>query len=73
MFPDAFHQAAEKTDDPHDRAELHAAGTVLAMIGGMPHDVDHIHRWVGGLMWAHAPLGGSEVDRPTPGPAKPQI
>lgn len=52
-IPAAFHEAADKTNDAQDHDELHAAGAVLAMMTGMPYDVEYIHRWIGRLVVTH--------------------
>jgi len=58
MTPNMFHEAADRTNDPHDKAELHAAANVQAMMMGRPYDRDQLMTWMGGLVFSHAPLAG---------------
>lgn len=57
---DAFHAAADQTNDANDHDELHAAGLILHLdlfLGDMEDgellDQEYIRRWIGNLQRRH--------------------
>lgn len=72
---EAFHRAADETNDAHDHDELHAAASLLERdygVGELMLD-DYVHRWIIGLMHRYGiSLGDRSMESHMPPEPEPE-